>query len=86
VLRQAGVTVQMHAGGPEGQGSMKSQFKKADASGAAYALIFGATELASGQVAIKPLRADPHGATPVQMLWPLLDAALWASRLRARSA
>ena len=37
-LRAAGVAVQMHAGG----GSMKSQFKRADASGAAYALVFGA--------------------------------------------
>jgi histidyl-tRNA synthetase len=52
-LRAAGVAVQMHAGG----GSMKSQFKKADASGARYALIFGDEELARGEVAVKPLRA-----------------------------
>jgi histidyl-tRNA synthetase len=42
----------MHAGG----GSMKSQFKKADASGAAFALVFGSDELARGEVAVKPLR------------------------------
>jgi hypothetical protein len=38
----------MHAAGAEGMGSMKSQFKKADASGARYALVFGAQELAAG--------------------------------------
>jgi histidyl-tRNA synthetase len=51
-LRAAGARVQMHAGG----GSMKSQFKKADASGAAFALVFGGDELARGEVAVKPLR------------------------------
>ena len=40
---------------------MKSQFKKADASGARYALIFGDDELARGEVAVKPLR-DAAGA------------------------
>lgn len=83
VLRQAGVTVQMHAGGPDGQGSMKSQFKKADGSGARYALIFGESELAAGQVAVKPLRADlPAGGVTEQTLLPLADAAQWAMRLR----
>jgi len=56
VLRAAGVSVQMHAGTGEGLGSMKSQFKKADASGAAHALIFGADELARGEVTLKALR------------------------------
>ncbi|HSC64846.1 MAG TPA: histidine--tRNA ligase [Caldimonas sp.] len=60
-LRAAGLSVQMHAAGAEGQGSMKSQFKKADASGARYALIFGPDELARGQAGLKDLR-DP--ATP----------------------
>ena len=55
-LRAAGVSVQMHAGAAEGMGSMKSQFKKADASGARYALIFGADELAQGMVTVKSLR------------------------------
>ena len=42
-LRQMGVSVQMHApsGAVEGMGSMKSQFKKADSSGAHFALVFG---------------------------------------------
>jgi histidyl-tRNA synthetase len=71
-LRAAGVSVLMHAGG----GSLKSQFKRADASGAAFALIFGADELAAGQVAIKPLR----GAAP-QVLRPLADVSAWAAEL-----
>ncbi len=60
-LRAAGVSVQMHAGSGEGMGSMKSQFKKADGSGAALALIFGADELSRGEVVIKHLR-DGTGA------------------------
>ncbi|MCU0932110.1 MAG: histidine--tRNA ligase [Serpentinimonas sp.] len=79
-LRQAGVSVQMHASGPDGYGSIKSQFKKADASGARYALIFGADELAAGNVAVKPLRAGATGV-PEQTLLPLDDASLWAARL-----
>ncbi len=57
-LRQRGLKVQMHAAGAEGMGSMKSQFKKADGSGARTALIFGEQELAQGQVAVKPLRGE----------------------------
>ena len=57
-LRGLGVSVQMHSPAVrgEGMGSMKSQFKKADASGAKYALVFGADELARGGVIVKPLR------------------------------
>ncbi len=82
-LRQAGVSVQMHAGGPDGQGSMKSQFKKADASGARYALIFGESELAAGQVSVKPLRADvAAGGVSEQTTLALADVSLWAQRLK----
>jgi histidyl-tRNA synthetase len=58
-LRAQGVSVQMHApaNSAEGMGSFKSQFKKADGSGARFALIFGGDELAAGKVAVKPLRA-----------------------------
>ncbi len=72
-LRAEGVAVQMHAGG----GSFKSQFKKADASGARYALVFGADELARGEVAVKPLRGDGE-----QVTRPLNTAAAWAADLR----
>ena len=51
-----------------GGGGMKAQFKRADRSGAQYALVLGETELASGEVMLKPLRgggeqvAGLHGA------------------------
>lgn len=72
-LREAGVDVLMNAGFT----SMKSQFKRADTSGAAYALIFGESEVAQGQVAVKPLR----DATAEQTLRSLHDVALWAAEL-----
>jgi len=72
-LRAEGVAVQMHAGG----GSMKAQFKKADASGARYALVFGADELSQGQVTLKPLREAGE-----QSLRPLADVKHWAGLLR----
>ena len=78
-LRGAGIAVLMHAATKDGMGSMKSQFKRADASGAAFALIFGTDELARGEVAIKPLRA---GEGAVQFTRPLADAASWAHELR----
>jgi histidyl-tRNA synthetase len=84
-LRAAGVSVLMHASGPDGLGSMKSQFKKADASGARFALIFGADELAAGQVGIKPLRTGADGTVGAQTTRPLARVADWASELRVPS-
>ena len=43
-----------HCGG----GSFKSQFKKADRAGAAYALVLGENELARGVAGVKPLRGE----------------------------
>jgi histidyl-tRNA synthetase len=77
-LRAAGVSVLLHAAGKEGPGSMKSQFRKADASGARHALIFGADELARGEVAVKSLR----DAAAAQRTRPLAQAAQWAHELR----
>ncbi|MDB5912675.1 MAG: hisS, partial [Ramlibacter sp.] len=77
-LRAAGVQVVQHGSGRDGPGSMKSQFKKADGSGAAYALVFGPDELAQGQVTVKPLR----DAAAAQVLQPLDDVAGWAASLR----
>ncbi len=83
-LRRQGVNVQMHAGGAEGMGSMKSQFKKADGSGARFALIFGEQELAQGMVAVKPLRAPAEGQAPAaQTLQPLAAPSAWAEGLRS---
>ena len=86
-LRAVGVSIQMHAGGSlDGMGSMKSQFKKADASGAHFALIFGSTELEQGCVALKPLRSSIEGGknevAQAQTLYPLDDVAAWAHNLR----
>ncbi len=77
-LRTAGVDVQMHAAGAESWGGMKSQFKRADASGARFALIFGADELSRGEVALKPLRA----ADAPQRVVKLAEAGVWAADLR----
>jgi len=41
-----------------GGGSIKSQFKRADKSGAHYALVLGDDELARGVAALKDLRRD----------------------------
>jgi histidyl-tRNA synthetase len=86
-LRSAGVSVQMHASATSGgMGSMKSQFKRADASGARFALIFGATELAEGRVAVKPLRGDKDGLADGQSLQTLDDIDAWADMLLTGSA
>ena len=77
-LRAAGLAVVMHAGGSTGLGGMKSQFKKADASGARFALVFGGDELAQGMVTVKPLR----DAGAAQVLRPLAAVADWAHELR----
>lgn len=50
-----GLKVVLNCGG----GSFKSQFKKADKSGAALALVLGEDELANGQVTVKALRGEP---------------------------
>jgi len=80
-LRELGLSIQMHAGSASGLGSMKSQFKKADNSGASYALIFGAEELARGSVAIKSLR-DGVGQ---QSTWMLDQLPAWAATLQSQS-
>ena len=73
-LRAQGLAVVLNGGG----GSMKSQFKRADASGARWALVFGTDELSRGEVAVKPLRnADAQQTTRA-----LDDAATWAFELR----
>lgn len=51
-LRDEGLNVVLHCGG----GSFKSQMKKADATGACYAMIIGDDEVNAQEVTIKPLR------------------------------
>jgi histidyl-tRNA synthetase len=50
-LRDAGLSVVLHAGG----GSFKSQMKKADKSAACYALILGDDECQANLIAVKPM-------------------------------
>jgi len=78
-LRASGVSVLMHAAGEGGWGSVKAQFRRADASGARHALIFGDDELGRGEVACKPLR---HPDAPQRTL-RLDDVDRWASELLA---
>ncbi len=81
-LRAQGISVQMHASADGSVGSFKSQFKKADSSGARYALIFGADELAQGKVALKPLRGGAD--TPAeQQLFDLSSPVALVLALRA---
>ncbi|MCK5479320.1 MAG: histidine--tRNA ligase, partial [Methylococcales bacterium] len=49
-----GIKIQVNCAG----GSFKSQFKKADKSGAEYALILGDDEVTRREVSLKPLRTD----------------------------
>jgi len=53
-LRDQGIDVLFHCGG----GGFKSQMKKADASGAVFAVIIGDDEASAGEVTLKPLRAS----------------------------
>jgi len=55
----AGLAIEVNCGG----GSYKSQFKRADKSGAKVALILGEQELESGQVSVKALREDVEQQT-----------------------
>jgi len=57
-LRDAGLDVVLHAG----EASLKSQMKKADASGAELAVIVGEKELADGTAMVKALRAADAAA------------------------
>lgn len=81
-LRSLGVSVQMHAAasGVEGMGSMKSQFRKADGSGARHALVFGNDELSRGMVVVKPLR---DGLGTAQAEHPLNSVSHWAATLQS---
>lgn len=67
--------VQLHCGG----GSLKAQFRRADRSGARYALVVAEAELARGEIGIKPLREDA-----AQLALPQAQLADWlAARLKS---
>jgi histidyl-tRNA synthetase len=77
-LRAAGLSVLQHAQGPEGLPGLKAQFKKANASGARFALVFAGEELGRGMVGLKSLR----GGETAQVERPLADVSSWAAELR----
>lgn len=58
-LRDEGLNIILHCGG----GSFKSQMKKADATGASYALIIGDDEVKAQEVTLKPLRESIEQAS-----------------------
>ena len=61
-------------------GSMKSQLKRADSSGASFALIFGQEELSKGALTVKALR-DGVGAQQLELL---KDVDQWGKALQSR--
>jgi histidyl-tRNA synthetase len=54
-----GIKLQVNCGG----GSIKSQFKKADKSGACYAIVLGEDEVANNQATLKSLRTEQEQIT-----------------------
>jgi histidyl-tRNA synthetase len=81
-LRAAGVSVQMHACAADGaMASMKAQFKRADASGARFALVFGPDELQAGVVTIKALRNSAIAQTTQALNSP----EQWANSLQSNA-
>jgi histidyl-tRNA synthetase len=57
-LRDSGLDVVLHCASASSGGSFKSQMKRADASGANFAVIIGEDEIAKGVAAVKALRAE----------------------------
>jgi len=80
-LRSAGIDTILFCP-PDGQSaSFKSQMKKADASGAAFALIIGPDELAKDEAQLKDLRASgEQKAVPLEgVLEAVIEALVGAS-------
>ncbi len=68
-LREQGLTVVLHAAADGKTASFKSQMKKADVSGARFAIILGSDEVASQKMSVKSLRTGGE-----QMLFTLEEA------------
>jgi len=75
-IRDAGLDVVLHCATPQGAGSFKSQMKKADGSGAAFAVIIGDDEVANNVVAVKSLRAADAGEGGQQQASVAYDEAV----------
>jgi histidyl-tRNA synthetase len=76
-LRSAGLTVVLHCGG----GNFKAQMKKADASGARYAIVIGDDEAQAAEVSVKPLReVGPQVRVPVNAAIDIMKSGAGAQR------
>jgi len=69
-MRDAGLAVILHCGG----GSFKSQMKKADGSGARFAVIIGDDEAQAGMLTVKSLRVDSNEVRQEQVRVSLSEA------------
>ncbi len=80
-LRDAGLDVVLHCSADGATASFKAQMKRADASGAAYAVIIGPDEVANGTASFKALRAadQPQQSVAVGHLTERLIDAMVAS-------
>jgi histidyl-tRNA synthetase len=87
-LRDTGLDVILHCSPDGTPASFKSQMKKADASGAAFAVVLGENELAQGMVGVKPLRSvsvestgqkNEQATVPVEDLTEFLINAMVAT-------
>ncbi len=85
-LRDAGLDVVVHAT-PDGKsGSFKSQMKRADASGASFAVIIGEDEVAAGVMQVKQLRGGsagdggPQGRALQPKRWWTTSSTQWSTR------
>ena len=73
-LRDTGLDVILHCSADGQAASFKSQMKRADASGAAFAVVLGEDEIANGTVGVKPLRdANANGGKSEQHNVPAED-------------
>jgi len=70
-IRDAGLDVVLHCAAGNGGGSFKTQMKKADGSGAAFAVILGQDEVANHAASVKALRSS--GAAQQQNTVPFDD-------------
>jgi histidyl-tRNA synthetase len=78
MLRDAGLSIVVNAGG----GNFKTQMKKADVSGARFALIVGEDEAAENRVSLKPLRNAGEQLTlhPAELAARLTEQAVDVDR------
>ncbi|MGV3743048.1 MAG: histidine--tRNA ligase [Burkholderiaceae bacterium] len=75
-LRDAGLDVVLHCSAANAAGSLKSQMKKADASGAAFTVILGEDEVARNVASVKTMHAAQHEGNQVSVEFENVPAYL----------